>query len=254
MKKLLIFFLFTSLQAHAFTFNNNIEARFEDPSIVVNINGADCENSQLDPDTLYQMAYDAVTDYWNQVPSSSLFLKMGTITEDATNTFYTEPICSSQDPCVPNENIKVDKYILISCNDDPQNFPSKNILGLTLTNNISGGYIRGALFLLNDTPGNLFNDLSRDEIVAVIAHEIGHAVGLGHSPTEDALMYFSLIPKRRSVGGDDIAGVTYLYPKEQPFGIISCASIDTGGGPHFFFPFLLGLALISFIIRKVKIS
>ena len=254
--KIFILLFLLSFKAYAFTFNNSIEAGFEDPRIIVNVNGADCENSDLDPDTIYNMAFDAVTDYWNRVPSTSLFLVMGTITEDATNTFYTQPICSSTNPCVPNENVKVDKYILISCNNNKENFPSGNILGLTLPNNISDGYIRGSLFLLNDTKGNVFDSLSRDEIVAVIAHELGHAIGLGHSPTDAALMYYSLVPKRRSVGIDDMEGVTYLYPKDQPFGIISCATIDTGGpgGPNFFLPFFLGLLLIGMIskFRKVK--
>jgi len=257
MKILLI--LLISFKAHGFTFNNNIEAKFEDPRIIVNVNGAECINNGLDPDTIYQMAYDAVTDYWNRVPSTSLFLVMGTITEDATQTYYKEPICETgSDPCVPNEAVKVDKYILISCNNDEQNFPEGNILGLTLPNNISGGFIRGSLFLLNDTApkaDNMLNELSRDEIVAVIAHEIGHAIGLGHSPTENALMYYSLIPKRRSVGFDDMEAVTYLYPKEQPFGIISCATIDTGGrppGPKFFLPFLIGFMLIGFLKKRFK--
>ena len=256
--KILLLLFFLSFKVNAFTFNNSIEAGFEDPSIVVNVNGADCKNNGLDPDTIYQMAYDAVTDYWNRIPSTSLFLKMGTITEDATSTYYTEPICSSQNPCVPNEDVKVDKYILISCNIDPQNFPSANILGLTLPNNISGGYIRGSLLLLNDTGDsetNYLNKLSRDEIVAVIAHELGHAIGLGHSPTDASLMYYSTVPKRRSVGVDDIEGVTYLYPKDQPFGIINCASIDTGGGPpgpKYFLPFLLGFMLISLFKKGFK--
>ncbi len=258
--KILALLFFISLKVNAFTFNNNIEARFEDPSIIVNVNDADCSQSDLDADTIYQMAYDAVSDYWNRIPSTSLFLKMGTIVDNASTTdFYEKPICSQpQDPekgCVANPAVKVDKYILISCNVDEDNFPSGNILGLTLPNNISGGYIRGSLFLLNDIEGTLLKDLSRDEIVAVIAHELGHAIGLGHSPTDAALMYYSTIPKRRSVGVDDMEGVTYLYPKEQPFGIISCATIDTGGpgGPNFFLPFFLGL-LIILIFSKIKVK
>lgn len=250
MKKIFLFLIFISLKVNAFTFNNNIEASFENPRVVVNVNDASCNNNGLDPESIYNMAYDAVTDYWNRVPNTSLNLVMGTITEDATPSYY--------DLKIDDPQAKVDKYILISCNENTDNFDSPNIIGLTLPNNISGGHIRGSLFLLNDTGNsstNVINKLSRNEITAVIAHEIGHAIGLGHSPTDAALMYFSLIPNRRSVGVDDMEGVAYLYPKEQPFGIISCATIDTDGGPpgpNFFLPFILGFIIISIFIKRFK--
>jgi hypothetical protein len=49
----------------------------------------------------------------------------------------------------------------------------------------------------------------------IAAHEFGHALGLGHSSTTDATMYFSTSScstNPRTLHTDDIAGVRALYP------------------------------------------
>jgi Zn-dependent protease with chaperone function len=121
-------------------------------------------------------------------------------------------------------------------------------LAITVPNNISGTKIKGSLIILNDTASTVIDQKSRDELVAIMAHEIGHAIGLGHSPVVDSLMYYSVIPKRRSLGVDDIDGITYLYPKQQP---VSCGQIiDSKNNLNgFIVPMLLGLviALLSYL-------
>jgi hypothetical protein len=52
----------------------------------------------------------------------------------------------------------------------------------------------------------------------IAAHEFGHALGLGHSASTDATMYFSTSScntRNRSLDADDIAGVRALYPPTQ---------------------------------------
>src|SRR5262249_40085250 len=53
-------------------------------------------------------------------------------------------------------------------------------------------------------------------------HELGHALGLGHSEYPDATMYAFAHNDGRcaSLKADDMAGITFLYPAN-----------DTGGGP-----------------------
>ena len=66
-------------------------------------------------------------------------------------------------------------------------------------------------------------------------------------------MYYESIPSRRSLGWDDIDGLTYLYPTEQPFGS-SCGTItedinSQGPGP-FLGAIALGFLLIFALSKR----
>jgi hypothetical protein len=63
-----------------------------------------------------------------------------------------------------------------------------------------------------------FCDLYLDEeyLRYVLAHELGHCIGFGHSSTREATMYSTLLPSIASRGAelhdDDIAGARFVYP------------------------------------------
>jgi len=52
------------------------------------------------------------------------------------------------------------------------------------------------------------------DLVTVAAHELGHAIGLGHSEDPAALMYPYYTTSHRYLGSDDVNGVASLYPDQ----------------------------------------
>lgn len=54
--------------------------------------------------------------------------------------------------------------------------------------------------------------------VGVLAHELGHMLGLAHSPDPFATMYYGTLPNglQATIAGDDRAGICALYPSGQP--------------------------------------
>lgn len=222
----LIIGIFLSVEAHAFTLNNNVAASYKKNEVKINVDTNGCGTLSVTATEILDMAVAGVEKFWNSVPTSRLKLVRGELQNSAA-VFRTDPVCSSGSTtggCVPATNLIVPSDILIACNTLSANFGgSTSVIGVTVPNNISGTDINGALILLQDSAGNTFDSLSYDEKVAILAHEIGHAIGLGHTKHDDQLMYYQSIPTRFRLGWDDIDGVSYLYPTEQPVG---CGTID----------------------------
>lgn len=203
-------FYLIALSAHAFTFNNSVAAAFEEEKVTIRVSSETCQEIGVSNSELEDMLREAVDQYWNKAPTSRLYMDIGAPIE-------TDPIFRTGDPCqapgcTPNPDMIVDSGIVVVCNENTDIFDSPQILAVTLTNNIQKRRLVGSLVLINDRVGSRFGERSRDEQVAVLAHELGHAIGLGHSPVRDSLMYFTVVPKRRSLGQDDIDGISFLYP------------------------------------------
>lgn len=211
---LLIVFIF-SAKTFAFTFNNSVGAAFDHDNVKIHFAQGKCENIGWSDSEIMLMVSEGMDKFWNTAPTSRLKLERGEL-KIVSNDFKTEAICSGSNPCTPNTALTVNEDILISCNQNATNFPSAAILGKTLTNNIEGTTLKGSLFLINDIASTTVATLSREEMVAFLAHEIGHAIGLGHSPKANNLMYYKSSPYHNSLGQDDIDGISYLYPKQQP--------------------------------------
>lgn len=233
----LFFVFFLILKSHAFTLNNNVGAAFDRDVVKINVAAEACVNIGITNDELLSLAGEAADLYWNRVHTSSLELTRGELVSVA-GVFRTGTVCSpaGQPTCNINSALVVSSDILIACNDEDTNFSSSpSVLGVTVPNNVSGRTINGALILVNDDTNNSFKNLGRQERIAVIAHEIGHAVGLGHSNFDNNLMYFESVATREALGWDDVDGITYLYPMEQP--LSDCGAVapigprSSGFGP-----------------------
>ena len=59
---------------------------------------------------------------------------------------------------------------------------------------------------------------------ALIAHEIGHAFGLGHSNFDASLMHYTLNNNIKQLSRDDEDGISYLYPNTKKLG--GCGTIE----------------------------
>jgi hypothetical protein len=81
----------------------------------------------------------------------------------------------------------------------------------------NGNIVTGAL-VLNVQAGAAanINTFDADLTINVIAHEIGHVLGLGHSSSKGALMYFDASERTMaSLSQDDVDGITYLYTRDE---------------------------------------
>jgi hypothetical protein len=260
----LIFML--SSTAHAFTLNNNFGASFKDNKVKVYID-KDTACNGVNIDDLNDMVKSAVDNFWNEIPTSALVLKASGFSapiltmNEGRLCSPTDDTCISQGTIDGNNNpleglIPAVQDIIIACNTNPKNFGT-GVIAVTVPNNFSGKKIAGAVILINDS--GTFGNLSRNDQIAVLAHEMGHALGLGHSEDDAALMYYRTIDLRSNLGQDDIDGISYLYPMHvDAFGLFGgfCGTISdnkTPPGDSPFLPMVITLGSFILILELVKL-
>ena len=265
--KLFLFMLLVPLTSFAWTLNTNFGASFKDNNVKVFIDGnTTCVRNNLTVYDLEDLVKSAAKNYWNTVPTSNLRLEPAGFTQGISN-INTGILCSPTDEvCLQQANLipAVDE-IVIACNENNTNFGSDNILAVTIPNKFSGKKITGSIIIINNVNINAkFGQLSRNDKIAVLAHEIGHAIGLGHSKDDAALMYYRTVNLRKKLGQDDIDGVSWLYPvKGDLYGLFpdgiapgACGTISTdddpkGGPPFFQMTGVLLIFILCFEILKL---
>lgn len=251
MKFLSIFLLLPST-LFAFTLNPTTGRGFSSNSIKVNIASTSCAGAGFTTEKFKKLVKDAVDEYWHQVALSSLTLDIQDVgTVDIDGDDFTDAI------------LKVDNNtILAGCNDSATGFSAgggtSTTLGAAVMSCSTSSDVCKAVLIINAHADSAVPTLDDSEVKATIAHELGHAIGLGHSEYKHSLMYYSASGKvQKWLGQDDIDGVSYLYPQDPQLGGLlgSCGTISTqkNDSHNFLNSFILGIfAVLAFLFfRKI---
>lgn len=243
MKRLIVILMF-GMNTQAFTLLNSTVLKFNSSKITINVSSDSCTNAGLTTNSLLDMVEEVADEFWNSVSTSNIEIKRGGIVSTSIGS-----VTSLSGAVALTES----ETILVGCNTNTTLFPSSSdstggIGGIS----VSSGVTRGAVLI--NANGN-FSSLSDSQKKAIVAHELGHAVGLGHSSDEIALMYYSISGKvQEKLSLDDRDGISYLYPVEDISG--SCGSItyidSNGEGPFIRMLLFMLLALISFSYWRKK--
>ena len=189
-------------------------------------------NCTLPEATLYDIL-DTSINAWNGIPNSGLELSRSSTPVTTTVAEFNAGTATQ----VP----------LILC--DPNMAEADYIPGMTTNTalNTAGFIIYSGILLNANTSGAAeISNLTKAELEVTIAHEIGHALGLGHSSDIDALMYYSIGNKPRAIlTQDDMDGITHIYPRnELSGGAFGCSSVHGKSTRQTFLWFWIGLLAV----------
>lgn len=192
---------------------NNIRGWKKD-TVTFYVNSSNCPLSEAEINDIVDVAIDV----WNGVTDSKLVVNRSTtttsVTEFLNGTATDLPIIL----CDPNFDSQIGSSAV-------------NVVpAATFKTQVdSEGNLVYSGILLNAKSGAAANigSLTRGQVELTLGHEIGHALGLGHTSIPEALMYYSLGSKERPIlTEDDMDGIIHIYPRnELTGGMMGCASV-----------------------------
>lgn len=225
--------------AHGWTLLASGLKGWQASTITIYINSSGC------PITYGEIAaaVDTAITSWNAIPAAGLTLKRAEVESTTDVTTFR----ASGAPDTPL--VVCDPNFATNNHTDADFVPAATRVGSANPLNYGG-------ISLNSQTGAAANvsRISAPVLAVIMAHELGHVLGLGHSSSSGALMYYSVSGKREvTLTDDDRDGITYLYPRgvgHQPFG---CAAVHSPeGAAKRCFPWLMtmGLGVVFSVIAR----
>lgn len=217
--RFLLALLFVAMPARAWTLLSSDLIGWPAPKLEVYVNPEGCS---IDEVTLYARIDEAL-EAWNRTPYSALQVARASIVSGEGVAQYL----GGSATLLPV--ILCDPEFGSHHNADPEGVPA------TTRVSTANSQIHYAGIFLNAQAGTQASlaHLTETELKITIAHEMGHALGLGHSSDEEALMYYSISGKEQLLlSQDDMDGLSYLYPRNElgreAFGV-SCQAVHHAG-------------------------
>ena len=221
-----LFALSTPARAYTLYGSSDIQGWTTD-TLSINVNYDNCGVAKAD----LQGAIDRALALWNRVPTSRIKLVRG----NEVSTTPAQAKAGSASDGTPTPLIVCDPDMTARFNTSSDPFDSEYIPALTIPDVDSNLNINYAVMFLNAESGKYarISNLSIDTVTIVIAHELGHVLGLGHTQDKASLMYYNASARTElSLSQDDMDGVTFLYPRAEIGGnkMMGCGSLALMGG------------------------
>ena len=239
----LIMFILPS--AHAFTlvgFSSELKG-FSQKPVKINLDLTACPSGM-------RGIVDAAVDKLNSIPTSGLEVEIVSETSISTSTVlgFSFP---DQMVLVCDTNITANYDASLSV-ESTFGFAKSQAIANTLYK--SYVVINAAAYVGAPTLASFFNPSHSDDLKkAVVAHELGHALGLGHSETDASLMYYASGEVNAfNLHQDDIDGFTYLYARDEfKDGILGCGLVNNSSKPP---PGLPIATLLFFLLPLIYLA
>ncbi len=241
-----LFFVFASPIAFSWTHVGSNILGWSSHKVVFHVNPTNCS---LPESTLYDII-DHSINAWNSLPTTDLVLSRS---PDVSTTTYDQL----------NLGTATDAPVIL-CDTEmtAHGMQGDNIPASTVKIMLNAaGNISYAGILLNAESGAAANldQLTTGETEVTLTHEIGHALGLGHSSQAQALMYYSIDGKTKAtVTEDDMDGINHLYPRNEfANGQFGCSAVHASPNKKLglleFFLIIAGFAIAHICAgRKIK--